>query len=100
MKTLLLSTGLAFGLGVFALAPASAAPVVKSTVVTTGVVSDSACRMVEKRVRRNGVVRITRTRECTRPRVVERRVYRDNRRYAPRPYYRPDPRPGISIRVN
>lgn len=107
MKTFLASAGLALGLGLLAAAPASAAPIVKSTVTATAVTADAQCRTVEKRVRRNGVTRITRTRECSdygRPRYSERRVYRERTYgYGPRRVYRDRgyySRPGLSIRVN
>lgn len=110
MKTFLLSASLALGLGALALSPASAAPIVKSTVVSSNVATDAACRTVERRVRSGGVTRITRTRECSsdRPRFSERRVYRERRfDNGPRRGYRDgyrhdrrDYRPGLSIRVN
>lgn len=107
MRRFIAPLGLAFGVAVtaFAAAPASAAPVTRSVVTVTDVATPAACRTVERRVRSNGVTRITRTRECTRPRVVERRVYRDDRRVYrdDRRYYRPDrPRyqqPGLTINV-
>lgn len=110
MKTFLLSASLALGLGALALSPASAATIVKSTVVSSDVASDAACRVVERRVRSGGVTRITRSRECDdygRPRYGERRVYRE-RAYGFGPRrdgfrdrgYRRDDRPGLSIRVN
>lgn len=114
MKSILLSASLALGLGALAAAPAAAAPIVKSTVVATEASTDAACRTVERRVRSNGVTRITRTRQCDsyRPRYTERRVYRrgyggEYRRaygYGPRPLYRSHreryDRPGISVRIN
>lgn len=108
MKTFLLSTGLALGLGGLALSPATAAPVVKSTVAVSPLTSEVACRTVERRRTNSyGVTKITRTRECDdydRPSYRERRVYRE-RDYDPGPrrVYREryrDERPGLSIRVN
>lgn len=112
MKTFLLSASLALGLGALALSPASAATVVKSSVATSRVADDAACRVVERRVRSGGVTRITRSRQCDdydRPRYSERRVSRERAYgYGPRRGYRDgyrdgyrrDDRPGLSIRVN
>ena len=106
MKSFILSTSLALGLGALALSPASAGPISKTTIVAPAVTSDVACRTVERRVRNGGTVRITRSQVCDSPRrTVERRVYRDDRRvYRDRRDYRRDYRrndaPGFSIRVN
>ncbi|MBB3973877.1 hypothetical protein [Hansschlegelia beijingensis] len=104
MRTALLSAAaLALGLGAFAAAPASAAPIAThATIAAPAAVSDVACRTVRKTVWRNGVKRTVTSRECDRAnrswrrdRVVERRY-----RPGPRPYYRPaPPRPGIGIYV-
>lgn len=95
MKTILLSTGVALGLGLLATAPSSAASLpLHAPFAGQGLVSDVACRTVTRRVTRpNGTVRVTRSRVCDRPVYRERRVYRDR-------MYRPAPRPGVSIRVN
>ncbi|MFD1332296.1 hypothetical protein ACFQ4O_09835 [Methylopila musalis] len=82
MRRFIAPLGLAFGVALtaFAAAPASAAPVTRSVIAVTDASTPAACRTVERRVRSGGVERITRTRECTRPRYEERRVYRDDRR--------------------
>ncbi|MFD1332816.1 hypothetical protein ACFQ4O_12495 [Methylopila musalis] len=99
MKTVLLSCGVALGLGLCAAAPASAAPWTRAAPLAAPVVvSDVACRTVVRRVvRPNGTVRMERTRTCTETR---RPVYRERRVYRDRPQYRPAPRPGVTIRVN
>lgn len=95
MKIALLSTSFALGLGLLASAPASAGPLATpGTLLAPSVVSDVACRVVTKRVRRpNGTVRVTRTRVCD----AGPRWRRDWRHGRP---YRPAPRPGVTIRVN
>ncbi len=101
MKGLILSAGLALGLGGLSLAPAAAAPLAPvGVVVAPSLVDQVACRTVTKSVRRNGVTRITKTQQCTPNRYGQRRVY-DRRVYRnDRPYYRPAPRPGFTVRVN
>lgn len=97
MRAYILSTGLAAALGVFAMGPANAAPIATHGVIAApAVTSDVACRTVKKTVIRNGVRRVTTTRECTRGPVVRERVYGARRYYGPRRY---DSAPGISIRV-
>ena len=54
--------------------------------------TDVACRTVKKTVVRNGVRRVTTSRECTRGPAYGKRVY-----VAPRRYTRPAP--GLTIRV-
>lgn len=96
MKALLLSAGMAAGLGAVAFSPAYAAPIAAHGVVLAPTVtSDVACRTVKKIVTRNGVRRVTTTRVCDRPRtyVERRRVYRGGR------YYYEPVRPGIGIGV-
>ncbi len=105
MKALILTAGLALGMGMMSLAPASAAALVMTpTVAAPSMVSDVACRMVERRVSRPGPDRVTRTRVCDdRGRYgyrSDRRVYGERRVYRERNVYRPAPRPGLSIRVN
>lgn len=99
MKTLILSTGFAALLGAMAIAPANAAPIAThSVVVAPSMTSDVACRTVKRTTFRNGVKRTVTSQECSRPRVVERRVYRDDRpRY--RHYDRRPARPGLSINI-
>lgn len=100
MKFIAAAAGLALGLGSLALAPAAqAAPLsAPARVVAPSVVSDVACRTVTRRVvRPNGTVRYVRTRTCDRWR---RPAYRERRYYHGRRYYRPAPRPGVTIRVN
>ncbi|HVI27247.1 hypothetical protein [Hansschlegelia sp.] len=96
MKTALLSAAaVALGLGAFAAAPASAAPIAThATIVAPAATSDVGCRTVRKTVWNHGVKRTVTTRQCDRARVVERRY-----RPAPRYYHRPAPRPGIGIYV-
>lgn len=73
MKTLILSTAVAFGLGAAAIAPVSAQS------VTVG--PDRDCRMVEKRVVKDNKTVITKERRCD----GDRRVMRDDRsRYVER----------------
>lgn len=108
MKGLILSAGLALGLGGLSLTPAAAAPLAPvGVVVAPSLVDNVACRTVTKSVRRNGVTRITKTQQCDRPRYSQRRVYGNSRRVYDRrvyrndrPYYRPAPRPGFTVRVN
>lgn len=102
MKTILLSTGLAAALGVFAMAPASAAPIATHGVVLAPAgATDVACRTVTKTTYRNGVKRSVTSRECSRDRYVERRVYRDRGyRTYDRGYRSYDrPRSGLSINI-
>jgi hypothetical protein len=102
MKTLLLSTSLALGLGAFALAPASAAPIAAGGVVAApSATVDVACRTVEKRVRRGNRTVITRVRECGRDRYERRDRYVERRRYWRDGGYRHYDRrePGISVRI-
>lgn len=108
MKGLILSAGLALGLGGLSLAPAAAAPLAPAGVFAAPTLVDQvACRTVTKSVRRNGVTRITKTQQCTPNRYGQRRYYGnggrvyDRRVYrSDRPYYRPAPRPGFTVRVN
>lgn len=94
MKTILLSTGFALGLGLLATAPSSAAPLPVHGIAAPSLMNDVACRTVTKRVRRpNGTIRVTRSRVCD-----ARPVYRD-RRVDRHRVYRPAPRPGITVRV-
>lgn len=96
MKTFLLSAGLALGLGAVALSPAEATPLaMRGAIAAPTATTDVACRVVKKTVYRNGVKRVTTTRECGRPgwrsdRRYDRRDFRDHHR----------PRPGISVHVN
>lgn len=85
MKTLILSTAVAIGLGAAAVAPVAAQS------VTVG--PDRDCRMVEKRVVRGNKTVITKERQCD----GDRRVYRDDdrRRYVERR----DGGPGASISI-
>lgn len=77
MRTLILSTAIAMSLG--AAAPALAQSVTVSPGYGGG--GDRDCRMVEKRVVKNGKTTITKTRQCD----DDRRVYRDgNDRYVER----------------
>ncbi len=82
MKTLLLSTTLAAGLGAMALSPASA-----QVTVSPGYDNGRDCRMVERTVIRDGVKRVTRERVCDRDRYD---------RYSDRRY---DDRPGINLNL-
>lgn len=92
MRTFILSTGAAAAMGLFAMGSANAAPIaVHGVIAAPAVTTDVACRMVKKTVVRNGVRRVTTTRSCT---PTARRVY-----VAPKRYYRPAPRPGITVRV-
>lgn len=106
MKNILLSTVFAAGLGLVAIAPASAAPISTHGVIVAPAATDVACRMVEKRSTRNGVTRIVRSRECNndygrrsyregygRDRYVDRSYDRD-RGYGRHDDYR---RPGVSL---
>lgn len=94
MRTFILSTGAAAAMGLFAVGSANAAPIaVHGVIAAPAVTTDVACRMVKKTVVRNGVRRVTTTRTCS-PVVGARRVY-----VAPKRYYRPAPRPGITVRV-
>lgn len=82
MKTIILSTALALGVGAAAVAPAGAQS------VTIG--PDRDCRMVEKRVVRDNRTVITKERRCD----GDRRVIRDDRtRYVERR----DNAPGVYI---
>lgn len=77
MKTLILSTAVAMGLG--AAVPAVAQVTIQGPSV--GVERDRNCRMVEKRVVRNNKTIITKERQCD----GDRRVYREgNDRYVER----------------
>ncbi|MFC7052345.1 hypothetical protein ACFQI3_06550 [Hansschlegelia quercus] len=115
MKKFLLSAGLAFGLGVVAFAPAEAAPIsTRAAVAAPASTADVDCRTVRKTVYRNGVKRVTTTRECDRgygDRGYGDRRYGDrydrrgpgfySERRVVRPGYGYDrPRPGLNIRVN
>ncbi|WP_271166750.1 hypothetical protein [Hansschlegelia plantiphila] len=118
MKTFLIATGMALGLGAFALAPAEAAPIsTRAAIAAPTATSDVACRVVKKTVYRNGVRRVTTSKTCDRggygygprpaygygPRPAYGYGPRPRYGYGPRPrpgYYRHDPRPGLSIRVN
>ncbi|MET0314049.1 MAG: hypothetical protein ABW275_06605, partial [Hansschlegelia sp.] len=67
MKKFLLSAGLAFGLGVAAFTPAEAAPIsTRGAIAAPAATADVDCRTVRKTVYRNGVKRVTTTRECDR----------------------------------
>jgi hypothetical protein len=94
MKGLLLSTTLAAGFGVFAMAPANAAPIATHGIVAAPAsVTDVACRTVKRTVVRNGVRRVTTTKDCGRTTVKRRRVYRNGR------YYYEPVSPGVSIGI-
>ena len=103
MKTFILSTTLAAGLGAFAIIPASAAGLsVRAPVVAEPATTNVDCRTIERRVQRDGVTKITRERQCDGDR--DRRVYRDDdRRSVDRRDYRGDrrfdDRPGINLRL-
>jgi hypothetical protein len=101
MKKFLLSAGLAFGLGVAAFAPAEAAPIsTRGAIAAPAATADVDCRTVRKTVYRNGVKRVTTTRECDRDRGFGRdRDYRDHRVGRPG-YGYGRPRPGLNIHVN
>lgn len=95
MRTFILSTGFAAAMGAFAMAPANAAPIATHGVVAApAFTSDVACRTVKKVVVSRGVKRVTTRQECTRAPMMRKRAY-----VAPRRYYRPAPRPGITVRV-
>jgi hypothetical protein len=95
MKGLLLSTTFAAGLGALAMGPANAAPIsTHGVIVAPAGATDVACRTVKRVVVRNGVRRVTTTKDCGRPVVQRRRVYR-NGRYYYEPY-----RPGVGIGIN
>lgn len=90
MKGFILSAGVAGLLGATAMAPASAAPIAThGVIVAPAVTTDVACRVVKKTVIRNGVRRVTTTRDCGR----RAGVY-----VAPKRYYR-RPSSGITVRV-
>lgn len=100
MKALILSTGLAAAMGVFAMGSAGAAPIATHGVIQAPAgVTGVACRTVKKTVFRNGVKRVTTTKQCDGmgPRagvyVAPRRAY-----VQPRPYRRPGVSVGIGIR--
>lgn len=98
MKTLILSAGLALGLGAAVTTTANAAPIsTPSIVVAPASAGDVACRTVKKVTVRNGVKKVVTSQSCgddRRPNHVERRVIRRDRDFDHRP------RPGLSIRVN
>lgn len=102
MKSLFLSTALAAGLGALALSPASAgALTTKAPMAVSPMTTTVDCRMVEKRVSRNGVTRITKSRECDNDRGGRRGFRNDDRRYGDRRDHRDrrDDRPGFNIRI-
>lgn len=102
MKSILLSTGFAAMLGAFAIAPASAAPIATHGVVLAPAgATDVACQTVRRTTYRNGVKRVVTSRECSRDRYVERRVYREDRRgfRGDRRDYRRYDRPGLNINI-
>ena len=99
MKALILSTGVAAAMGVVALGSASAAPIATHGVIAApAVTSDVACRTVKKTVFRNGMKRVTTTKQCDGMGRPGARVYVAPRRYSARPYRRPGVSVGIGIR--
>lgn len=94
MKGFILSAAAAGLFGAMAMAPANAAPIATHGVILAPAgASDVACRTVKRTVVRNGVRRVTTTRECGRTTVQRRRVFRNGR------YYYEPIRPGVSINI-
>lgn len=92
MKGLILSATMAAGLGLFAAGSAVAAPIATHGVILApAATTDVACRVVKRTVIRNGVRRVTTTRDCGRT-VVRKRVVR-------RGYGYRAPRPGVRIGI-
>lgn len=101
MKSLILSTGVAAAMGVIAMGSANAAPIsTHGMIAAPAVTSDVACRTVKKTVFRNGVKRVTTSKQCDGMGRPGARVYVAPRRYyaRPRPYRRPGVSVGIGIR--
>lgn len=99
MRTLILTTAFALGIGgLAAVGPASA----ESGIRVNGPWSQSSrndCRTVERRVTRNGVTQITREKQCGDDRRAYRNDDRDDR-YADRRDYRDrDDNRGINLNL-
>lgn len=78
MKNLLISAGLALGLGAVSFASANAAPITRATVVAPAATSDVGCRTVKRVTYRNGMKRVVSSQECDR-RPNDHRMGRDRK---------------------